>query len=57
MNAPTKYIIGNVVASVCVYFIKLCKKKYKKHPKTAQSYCKSVNTRRLGEDSCMYMYL
>lgn len=58
MNALTEYIIGNVVASVCIFHKKICKKQKqneKKAPKLLNQYCKS--TRLLDEDSCLYMYL
>lgn len=45
MNALTEYIIGNVVASVCIFHKKFVKNKnkMKKNPKTA----KSINTENL----------
>lgn len=58
MNALTEYIIGNVVASVCIFHKKYVKneKKMKKKTKTAKSILQ-IYTRLLDEDSCLYMYL
>lgn len=45
MNALTEYIIGNVVASVCIFHKKYVKnenKMKKKKPKLLNQYCKSI---------------